>query len=319
MAWSTVAGGDLLDAYLHATGPFPTYSALGKIEIDPANALFMLLLLQGVLGWVLGAFSFGVLAHMVLYREGVWPACRAASRRMPALLVVILLYSTLMGFGAAGINAGLRNAGFDLSNAGQGAITPQGILTKTMMHAIDQAIPSTGSPVVEFVPFLRHKAFRNWDVTPDYSSKLPLTYGIPSEMPVQPRDDDPSRHVWHATMAGAVAILLAQLLLCFGAPAAISIGGMSAPVLRSAGWGIRYCLPIILSRSAVFGLIAGIKILFVVMPLVLMQCLIRPQQWLPNGLGVNTDALCMMTICIVDAVFCGYIVVHAATLFAHLT
>ena len=161
IAASALAGGDLHDAYLHANGPFPTYSALGKIEIDPANTLFMLLLLQGVLGWVLSAFSCGVMAHVVLCRQGAWPACCAAIRRMPALLVVTLLSSSLMGFGVVSINVGLRNAGFDLSNAGQGAIPPQGMLTKAMMHAINESLPAVGSPLAEFVPYLQHTTFND--------------------------------------------------------------------------------------------------------------------------------------------------------------
>ncbi len=34
-AVSTLAGGELQDVYPHATGPLPTYRALGKIEITP--------------------------------------------------------------------------------------------------------------------------------------------------------------------------------------------------------------------------------------------------------------------------------------------
>lgn len=314
MTVSALAGADRLDAYLHATGPFPTYSALGKIEINPANPLFLLLLSQSLLGWLLGAFSCGVMAHTVVCRQGARAACHAVATRMPALLAVTMLSSLLMGFGAVGINAGLRSVALDLSNAGANAITPQGMLEKATMHAIDQSLPAVGSPFAEFVPYLQHTTLNDLETTTDYNAMLALTYNLPDPSAQAMDRDDAEADVLRCVIAGVAAIALAQSLLCFGAPAVMLMRGVLAPILRSAGWGVRFFLPIFMHTSALHGLLAGVKIIFIVVPLVLMQCLVVPQQWLPDALKIDTTPLIVVTIGIVNALFAGFLVVFESTL-----
>jgi hypothetical protein len=168
-----------LHRYVHASGPFATYSGIYEtFALD--TRLFVVLAAQSLLGWLLASFARGAITHLALREGSFVQACVCAVNRMPALLAGTLLYGALIGFGAVGLNAWLRDhdPALDLSNAGHKPepITLEGALHVSFVRGLNALIPDPGSPVAEFTPRLRHTALRPPALTSDDRQRLAVTH-----------------------------------------------------------------------------------------------------------------------------------------------
>lgn len=306
---------------LHATGPLVTWSGLAQIEPDPGNGLFRLLLAQAALGLILTSFARGALAHLALTGAGLGAACAAALRRLPALVAGALAYAALVGAGAVGVNAGLREAGLDLTNAGQRALTVPGALQVAALRGVGALIPSPGSPAADFLPYTRVRLLRDLEqsdiAAPDYDN-----YAAPtSPYPHFALSDERQRlaSVRRVTLVALAALILGGVLLRFHAAAAMQAPGTLRPIWASIRLGARHFGAVAAHAGVLQLAAAAFMTVAVILPIALAQCFLAPP---PASLGMGGSPInlpaTLMSMALVDALVAGFVAIYDARLFAAL-
>ncbi len=315
-----------LEQFVHASGPFATYEGIISILALGDARLFTVLVTQGVLGWVLVSFARGAITQLALNDGSLGQACRGACARMPALLAGSLLYSALIGFGAVSINAWLRdrNPNLDLSNVGQRAGTFEGALKVLFIRGVDALIPDPGSPVAEFVPRLRHTAFRHVERGADYNQQLAVENNTAFKGATSSRAAEklaPSEESQRVVIASMLALVLGETLLHFRAVAAVQSPGVFGSLLRCVWWGIRYFIPTTIHIWLVRLALLGANILFVTAPIVIVQCLVLPTfKQLNEAMDTSMSLPWMLVgITLVNTVFTAFSTVYDARLYVALT
>jgi hypothetical protein len=146
-----------------------------------------------------------------------------ALQRLPGLVAGTLLYSAVIGFGAISVNAWLRDADYDLSDAGQKAVTIEGAQRLVLLRSLNAFVPDPGSPMSEFVPYLRHTALRHLEPVVDYNQKLMDEYGWAAGITplITSPAPDHSGEVLIWLIAGLLAFVIGDMLLRFRAVTAM--------------------------------------------------------------------------------------------------
>jgi hypothetical protein len=315
-----------LHRYVHASGSFATYSGIYEtFAVDPR--LFVVLVVQSLIGWLLASFARGAITHVALHEASFGQACVCAFSRLPALLAGTLIYSALIGFGAVGVNVWLRDrdATLDLSHVGQKPepVTLEGALHVTFLRSWDALLPNPGSPVTEFVPRLRHTAFRQPQPAADHHQKLVVESnnainGIrplrTAETPALPAE------LQRVVIAGLLALTAGETVLRLRSVAAIRSAGMLAPLLLSVAWGVRHFVPITIHVWLVRFAVLLFNIVFIIVPVVVVQCIADPPPaWTGLPSPVVSLPTIVFTITLINSGFGAFCAVYDVQLYRALT
>jgi hypothetical protein len=302
-----------LDRYVHATGPFATYSGIYEtFAMD--TRLFVVLVAQSLFGWLLVAFARGAITHLALHAASFGQACRDAWACMPALLVGTLIYSALIGFGAVGVNFWLRDhdAALNLSHVGQKpeSVTLEGALRVTFIRGLNALIPDPGSPVAEFTPRLRHTGFRPPAQTSDDHQRLVAEKAAPS---------DESDEMQRIAVASLLALIVGDSLLRFRSVAAIQSASVLASLWRSVWRGVRHFIPITLHVWTLRLAVLLVNLVFIVYPVVVAQWLADPMPaWAGLPSSVVSLPLIVLAIALIHSVAAAFGAVYDARLYRAL-
>jgi hypothetical protein len=351
---------DLRAAYLHASGPLAWHAGLNRLSpsTDAGSGLFALLLAQSVFGLLLAAFARGAITRLVLSNGDWLVACQMALVRLPGLVVGTLIHSALIGFGAVSVNAWLTAAGNDLSTVGQTAVTVDGAQRLAFLRSLDALMPNPGSPVSEFVPHLRHTAFRHLELVVDYNQQLMLKYNgaAPRVGTVFASSPDRSREKCIWLLASVLAWVIGGVVLRFWAVMmmqaqtpyrnVVSLVGNAlrsvpswraaesapynatlllnahfvSPLARTAVFGIRH-FGVIAVHAGVLHLAAwAFGVTFVVVPVVIVQCFGAD---VLMRLGLPRDLISLSAViagtALVSSLYTAFGVVYDARLYLALT
>ncbi len=309
-----------LKRYVHAAGPFATYSGIVE-TFGMDRRIFIVLLVQSALGCLLASFARGAITHVALHGASFGPACAFALSRMPALLAGTLLYSALIGFGAVGVNVWLRERGanLDLSNVGQKPNTVGDALHTTALRSLNALIPDPGSPIAEFTPRLRYTSFRPPAQTSDDHQQLAAASnggnsGSTSSAVVNGAIS--SADLQRIVVASLVALVIGETLLRFRAVAAIQSAGALAPLLRSVWWGMRFFISITIHVWMLRLMILAFSLVFIIFPVAIVQCLVEPTPaWTGMASSILNLPLIVLALALINSMFTAFGAVYDARLY----
>ena len=319
-------GAALISNLLFAVLILDVYARIGSYFTASMSILYIQMIVQAVLGFLLMSFSRGAVTWIGLRALQsphlktddatsaitVKNAFRAALRNWQPLLLSALLYGLLMSFAIAGITYALRELRLDLSNYRMLRAEASSITSALMVRGLAISGPDPGSPFSELYNYLRFSLSRS---TPSlYYSWLGMNQTIgKTSIPVA-----------LVLLGSTTLILIFDTLLCF----------RHAEIMRQEktsmlGWLV-HCVQL---ARAHFWRVASVRLglrlmtylftlICLTMPMTVQQGLLLPrivaqmQNYLPYALN---NAAGNIFLALVNGMFIAFALVFDARLNTRLT
>ena len=207
-------GAALIGNLLYTILILDVYSRLGNFFSASLYIVYVQMLVQALLGFLLMSFSRGAITWMALHSHltkanddataiTLKNAARAVLRNWRPLLLSAWVYGILMSLAVAGITYALREVRLDLSNYRWVRGEANAIASAMMVRGINIGVPDPGSPFTEMYSFTRFTLSRS---TPN------IYYGT---LTVQQMVEKVRLPLVLVLFASSVLVLIFDTLLCF--------------------------------------------------------------------------------------------------------
>ncbi|HQV28596.1 MAG TPA: hypothetical protein PLG23_07120 [Thermoflexales bacterium] len=272
MFWLTIfglGGAGLVGATVNYVLTIDINTRTGSYIGASANNTITQLIVQAALGATLFIIARAAILWLALQPAGTRPtlrdALRASVKAYPSHLVVALVYGALLTVAAMALTLFLREVRLDLSNIGRLTNDPAQIARAAVSRAIGALIPDPGPPFTELHTYVRYMLRRSGG-----------TYSSWSELGRNFETLDAG--FWLAALGGSALVVVLEGLLRFRFVA--TLGGSARGALRGladvARWSAKRFWLITARVWAFRGLVLGLTIVFVTVPVAIAQGLAVP-------------------------------------------
>ena len=244
----------------------------------PTNAMIAV---QAVIYLIACAATRGAITWLAMHDGATLrDACRATCKRLPALVLVSLIYATWMTAGATGLDVWLRNWHIDSDRlVNPPMVTDERVQRVVFAQAADALIPDPIAPHTDVFPRLRTLSFDS-TVTENLLRRLrsnALKHTVKSDMFLTYATTTPEFML--VPLAGLILILLGETLLRLRLVAVMRSESSDVLMAMTASlrFGIGHFGVITAHAWALRLMTAAISVAGVIVPNVLIQSLIVPQ------------------------------------------